>query len=93
MQDELKGDVYKLGCFNDLFLADVLDIDIEVIEEMQKVEAFSAIGKLVLSLGKLEELQESYVSADSYGHHFNRWDGSQDEVLVGTELYYVFKEN
>ena len=86
MQEELSADDYMLGCFNAWFIADILDIDTEVIEAMQEAEAFAAIGKLVHSLDKLEELQKAYASADGYGHHFNNWDGSENEVGE----YYVF---
>jgi hypothetical protein len=84
-QDELSGDEYMLGCFTDWFLADVLDLDIDVIEAMQKAEAFEALGKMVLSMDKLEELQQSYMSADGYGHHFNHYDGAEEEL---GEYYY-----
>jgi len=89
MQDELSSDEYILGCFTDWFLADVLDIDIDVIQAMQKAEAFEALGKLVISTGKLEELQEKYVSADGYGHHFGHYDGY--EYNLNSQPYYAFK--
>lgn len=95
MAEELGSDEYMLGCFNSWFLADVLDIDQDVIDEMQKCEAFTAIGKLVLSLGKLNELQKAYARADGYGHHFNRYDGSEQELFFKDSKmpsYYVFKE-
>ena len=88
-QNELKDDEYILGCFNSWFLASVLGIDEDVIVAMQKAEAFEAVGKLVLSLGKLEELQEEYAIADGYGHHFNHWDGSDDEI----NGYHAFRVN
>ena len=88
-QEEMKGDEYILGCFNSWFLASVLDIDEDVIVAMQKAEAFEAVGKLVLSLGKLEELQEEYASVDGYGHHFNPWDGSDEEI----NGYHAFRVN
>lgn len=90
MQDELAGDAYILGCFNAWLLADVLGIDQDVIEAMQKAEAFEAIGKLVISLGKLEELQEEYARQDGLGAHFNRYDGSEEELNVNGELFHVF---
>jgi hypothetical protein len=96
MQGELKSDLYMLGCFNDWFLADVMGIDLDVIQEMQKVDAFTAIGKLVISLGCLEELQKDYARADGYGHHFNGYDGSQNELDFADEntpSYYVFRVN
>ena len=89
MESELEGDEYILGCFNAWFLADVLGVDTDVIEAMQKAEAYEAIGKLVISMGKTSELQQAYASADGYGHHFNSWDGSDDEI----GSYHVFRTN
>lgn len=88
--DELENDLYMLGCFNAWFIADILEIDIDVIEAMQKVEAYEAIGKLIVSMGKLGELQQSYASADGYGHHFNGYDFSDRELNVGDIHYHVF---
>ena len=95
MQEELSGDEWMLGNFNAWFLADVLDIDCDVIEEMQKCEAYGAIGKLVMSMNKLEELQEKYASADGYGHHFNHWDGSEEMISFNGDIpsFYMFKES
>ena len=88
--EELGNDEYILGCFNAWFIADVLGIDQDVIEAMQKVEAYEAVGKLIISLGKLEELQAAYASADGYGHHFNSYDFGDEELSVNGELYHVF---
>lgn len=93
MHDELSSDEYILGCFNDWFLASVLDMDVEVIEAMQQAEAFEEIGKLVISMGKLPELQAEYASADGYGHHFSHYDGSEEEITLGGQDYYVFRVN
>ena len=89
-EDELGNDEYCLGCFNANFLADVLGIDQEVIEAMQKAEAYEAIGKLIISLGRLGELQQQYSSADGYGHHFNGYDFGEEEFSVDGTLYHVF---
>lgn len=89
-QNELKSDLYVLGCFNALFLADVLDIDQDVIDSMQKAEAYEAIGKLIISMNKLATLQEGYASADGYGHHFNYYDGGEDTIDTPHGLFYVF---
>ena len=88
-QDELGSDYYILGCFNANFLAGILDIDVDVIEAMQKAEAFEAVGKLVKSLGKLGEVQEEYARLDGYGHHFGHYDGNWEEI----EDYLVFRIN
>ena len=87
MQDELSNNKYMLGCFNAWFLADILDMDLEVIEALQKAEAYEAIGKMVLRGGKIEQLQQEYVCSDSYGHHFGSYDGYEHEV----EGYYYFQ--
>lgn len=92
-RDELESDLYILGCFNAWFIADVLDIDVEVIEAMQESEAYEAIGKLIISMGKLDKLQAEYSSVDGYGHHFNHYDFNEDEVYINDELYHVFRTN
>lgn len=89
-EEELGNDDYILGCFNAGFLADILGIDQNAIEAMQKAEAFEAIGKLIKSLGKLADLQQAYASADGYGHHFNGYDFSEEEITVNGTLYRVF---
>jgi len=89
LEDELGSDEYMLGCFNAWFLADILDIDLDVIEAMQKAEAFEAIGKLVISMGKLHDLAKGYRNADGYGHHFSSYDGSEEQIGD----YYIFRQN
>lgn len=88
--DELESDEYVLGCFNAWFISDVTGVDPEALEAMQKAEAFEGIGKLILSMDKLEELQQAYVSADGYGHHFNRYDGGEEELCIDGEMFHVF---
>ncbi len=89
---ELSSDLCILGCFNDWFIADILGIDVDVIQAMQKAEAFEAIGKLIMSLGKLNDLQQAYASADGYGHHFNHYDGNEETLTLSSisTTYYVF---
>ena len=92
MCDELENDLYILGCFNDWFLSNVLEIDVDVIRAMQEAEAFEALGKLILSMNKLAELQSEYVSADGYGHHFNSYDGNEwNTASVEGNSYYIFR--
>jgi len=87
MTEELGSDEYMLGCFNAWFIADLLGTTTDAIEAMQKAEAFEGIGKMILSMDKLEELQQNYVSADGYGHHFASYDGNENE-LINDEYYY-----
>lgn len=88
--DELASDEYVLGCFNASFLSGVTGIDQDVFEAMQKAEAFEAIGKLIVSLGKVGELQELYARYDGYGHHFNSYDGNEEKLSADGRLFYVF---
>lgn len=90
LAEELGNDDYLLGCFNAWFIADVTDIDTDVIEAMQKAEAYEAVGKLIKSLDRLEVLASTYASADGYGHHFNGYDGDEEELRVAGTLYHVF---
>lgn len=87
--EELGNDLYMLGCFNDSFLVDILNIDLDIIEIMQETGAYEAIGKLICSLNKLEDLQEAYCSVDGYGHHFAHYDHEEHEV----GNYLVFRTN
>lgn len=89
-QDEMEGDLYILGCFNAWFIAKCIGINQDVVEAMQKAEAYEAIGKLIISLGKLEEMQSGYASADGYGHYFNRYDGNEEELEINDKRYYAF---
>lgn len=90
LADELGSDDYILGCFDASFLAGILGIDCDVIRAMQEAEAYEAIGKLVKSLGKLEEVAADYASADGYGHHFNGYDFGEEELTIDGKLYHVF---
>lgn len=89
-QEELGGDEYILGCFNANFLADILNLSVEVIESIQKAEGFEALGKMIIEMDKLEELQEDYVRADGYGHHFNHYDFGEEELEFAGNTYHVF---
>lgn len=88
--DELASDEYCLGCFNDWFIADILDIPLDAIQAIQKAEAYEALGKMIISMGKLEELQQEYARVDGYGHHFNHYDGNEEELRIDGQIYHVF---
>lgn len=92
-QDELSGDPYALGCFNAWFLADILDIDTEIVEAAQSGEAFEALGNSVINGGHLADLQEAYAAADGYGHHFAHYDHETRELYQGEQSvsWFAFK--
>ena len=87
-QEELLDDLYILGCFNASFIASILETDVEAIEAMQEAEAFEGIGKMLVP--HIEEIQYQYASADGYGHHFNHYDFSEEEMTIAGINYHVF---
>lgn len=94
MIEDLKNDEYILGCFQAWFISDITGIGYEAVKAIQDAEAFEALGKLIISMGKIEELQEQYVSMDGYGHHFAQYDGETDEDLLFISTgYYAFRVN
>lgn len=93
MADEIFSDEYILGCFNASFIASNSDLTIEMIEACQECEAFEAIGKALnntLNQDEKESFCDQYASADGYGHHFNGYDFSEEELEINGVLYHVF---
>lgn len=87
-QEELLADEYILGCFNAWFIADIIGestgLTCSDIEEMQKDEQYEALGRIMSK--HIEEVQDSYASADGYGHYFNHVNGNEYEIGD----YYIF---
>ena len=90
-QDELKSDLYILGCFSDWFIADNTDLSLKVVQALQKAEAFEELGELIVD--DIETLQSEYSRLDGYGHHFGRYDGNEYEITLNNVEYYYFKIN
>ena len=90
-QDELKSDLYSLGCFIDWFIADNTNLSLKVIQALQKAEAFEELGELIVD--DIETIQSEYVRMDGYGHHFGRYDGNEYEITLNDVEYYYFKIN
>ncbi len=86
-QEELLSDLYMLGCFDAHFIADILKVDVNAIHAIQKADAFEGLGQLLVP--HIEDIQERYSSLDGYGHHFNPYDGTEDQV----DSYFVFRIN
>ena len=93
LAEELEWDLYSLGCFRDHFIAEVTDIDIEVIEALQEAEAFEALGKLIVKSCNMEEFASTFAGYDGYGHFFNTYDGSELELTVDGVDYLVFNSH
>lgn len=93
-QDELAGDEYSLGCFVAWLLADVLEIDVELVEALQSAEKYEALGRSVINKpSALADLQDAYKSADGYGHHFATYDGHEHSTYIGDRHFYFFRVN
>jgi len=90
-QDELKSDLYILGCFTDWFIADNTNLSLKVVQALQKAEAFEELGELIVD--DIETIQEEYARLDGYGHHFNHYDGNEWEANLNGIDYYYFITN
>lgn len=90
-QNELKDDLYILGCFNADFIADNTDLSLKVVQALQKAEAFEELGELIIN--DIETIQSEYSRLDGYGHHFGRYDGNEYEITLNDVEYYYFKVN
>lgn len=86
-REELKNDLYMVGCFNASFLAKCSNLPQKLIEAGQKGEQYEAVGKAMLPF--IDEIQEEYARLDGYGHHFSSYDGETLEILN----YFVFRTN
>lgn len=87
--DEMQGDSYILGSFNAYAIADATGWPIALIEAAQKGEAYEEIGD-AMSREQVEALQQVYCRADGYGHHFNGYDGNEEEIEINGKLFHVF---
>ena len=91
MKEELLADEYILGCCSAWFIADITDLDFDTIEKAQKNDEMTILGALMAH--HIDEAQEQMVNHDGYGHHFNHWDGSEDEIEIDGHLWHVFVIN
>lgn len=90
-QNELKYDLYMLGCFNASFIAENTNIPYNAIVVLQNADAYESLGELMEY--NIEAIQQGYVSMDGYGHHFGRYDGNEYEITLNDTEYYYFKVN
>lgn len=90
LTSELSSDEYVLGCFNASFIADVTGWPLTLIEAAQKGEAYQALGEAIIKEGYAGDMARDYASADGYGHHFNGYDGSEEEIAINGVLFHVF---
>ena len=89
--EELKSDLYMLGCFTDWFISDNTNLPLKVVQALQKAEACEELGELMLE--HIDNIQREYARLDGYGHHFAHYDHETiEDTFVGTD-YYIFRVN
>jgi hypothetical protein len=89
LEDEISSDTYTLGCFIASAIAEATDWPEFLIKAAQEGEQYEAIGEAMTG-EHVANLASIYVSMDGYGHHFNRWDFSAEELTIGDKFYHVF---
>lgn len=90
LAEELGSDESILGYFNADFLSRHVNAPEELIKCAQQGEQFEMLGEWVGKTADMEALAEDYASCDGYGHHFNSYDGSEEELIIGDLTYLVF---
>lgn len=90
LADELTNNEYILGCFASGAIAEATGWPVVLIAAAQAGKAYEQIGA-AMDKGQIRKLAEIYSGADGYGHHFNRYDFSEEELTVdGFGLFHVF---
>ena len=87
MQEELLSDLYVLGGCTPWFIAEITGLDTDAIEKAQAKDSYEVLGALLAK--DIETVQSKMVQYDSYGHHFNHYDGNEIEW----NDYYIFRTN
>ena len=91
--EELTNDLYCLGCFNASFISEQTGIDEDLIQIIQDSEGFEKLGEHIEKNCDMVEFAQSYSSVDGYGHHFNSYDGGEDEITINGKDYFVFDQH
>ena len=89
LEDELSADEYLLGCFTASAIAEATGWPNFLIEAAQKGDQYEEIGKAMTG-EHVAELARIYAYQDGYGHHFNGYDFSEEELTINGFDYHVF---
>lgn len=84
-----------LWAFTPEFLETMTEIDAEVFRVLQeKCESSNyAVRSLVDKTCGLDDFVEQAVAYDGRGHFLNGYDGDENEVTIGGETYYLYRQN
>ena len=94
MADELFSDNYTLGFFKAAFIVNNSPVPLAVVTACRKHGAFEALGEIMNKMMDARAkiaFARAYAKVDGYGHHFNLWDGSCEELCYNGQHFYVFK--
>jgi len=91
--EEMKSDSYVLGCFADWAICDASDLSYDIVQALQESEQFELIGQHLIDNDCVEELQQTYVANDGYGHYFAHYDLETLEDILTETGYCVFRVN
>lgn len=95
--DELASDDYILGCFDADFLSGITGIPRDAIAEIQNADCYRALGIILRTGNYIPKLQQAYVKADGYGHHFAHYDFFEHRLIVYHKdvkyMLYAFRIN
>lgn len=89
LEDYLASDTYTLGCFTAWSISEATGWPVELIEAAQKGEQYEAIGNAMTG-EHIAQLASIYASSDGYGHAFNGYDFSEEELHINECIYHVF---
>lgn len=92
LASELKSDEYLLGSFASWLISDATGWPICLIDALQKAEGHEELGKAIADTedDSVRKIAEGYSSSDGFGHHFNSYDGSEEEIKINNEWFHVF---
>ena len=82
----------NIWAFSSDFLANYTGIPADIIRTYQEKYYEDANDRLLEMFdGKLEEIASDAATLDGYGHFFNSYDGTEEEITHNGQIYYVFK--
>lgn len=94
MLQEFKDNPELLGYFKPCAISDAMpgNIDPDIIEKIQKTLEHNLGVFLAEFPNYIENIVETYVRYDGYGHYFNLYDFSEEEITMPNGVdYYIFR--
>lgn len=89
LEDYLASDTYTLGCFTAWAISEATGWPEALIKAAQDGDQFQAIGE-AMEGEHIAALASIYARDDGYGHAFNSYDSSEEELHINNCIYHVF---